>query len=319
MLEIIKYFRILFTHKNISRERLKDFCEDHIARLNANNPGGIFTTILTQITAAYNNYYGDLSSESVNLAVKEGKTVAMKNSRAALVQQLSDNEKLVAFTYRINKDKYEEFYPLGVTEYIQADLATLETISHRYLQVLNNYAADFPPAFIADYTAVQATFIANRNAQVTAKGNVSAERSDLVTSRAALVKQLTTNLLIIATQFVGDETKAAVYFDSATLRAAFKKSKRRAQGNINPGETQNVFDNISKPSLVLRGTNTGSEVLYIGFKTSPTEAATAADKHLRPGETISSSAAEAGRTAQKKYLNITNPSGTMGSYWVVKG
>src|SRR4051812_12669767 len=109
MIELIKYFRILFLSKNLSRERLKDFTEAHILALTAHNPGGIFTTILTNVTTAYNNYYGDLSSEMVNLAVQEGKTVAMNASRVALEKQLSDNEGLIAYTYRNNLDKYELF------------------------------------------------------------------------------------------------------------------------------------------------------------------------------------------------------------------
>ena len=83
MIELVKYFRILFLSVRISRERLKDFTESHILSLTAHNPGGIFTTILTNVTAAYNNYYGDLSSEAVNLAVQEGKTIAMKASRVS--------------------------------------------------------------------------------------------------------------------------------------------------------------------------------------------------------------------------------------------
>src|SRR4051812_39971424 len=112
MIELLKYFRILFMSTRISRERLKAFCEDHIMRLTANNPGGIFTTVLTNVTNAYNAYYGDLSSELVNVAVKEGKTVAMNDSRSALEVVIRENENLVKYTYRTNPSSYEEFYPL---------------------------------------------------------------------------------------------------------------------------------------------------------------------------------------------------------------
>ncbi len=68
MIELIKYFSILFMSPKISRERLKDFTESHIARLTANNPAGVFTTILTNITTAYNSYFGDLSSDYARLS-----------------------------------------------------------------------------------------------------------------------------------------------------------------------------------------------------------------------------------------------------------
>lgn len=318
MIELVKYFRILFLSKAISRERLKEFCEDHITRLNGNNPGGVFTVILTEITAAYNAFFGDLASESLNLAVQEGKTIAMNESRAVLEKNLSDNEKLVAFTYRNNAATYEEFYPLGLKEYYDASLPNLEIISGRYLTVLNNHAADFPAAFVTEYMTLQGIFIANRAAQTAAKGDVSAERSDLATTRPALCQKLTTNLLVIALEFLGDESKADVYFDQAILNAAFKESERKVANTIDPGETQNVFDNVTQPDVRLVAKNNGEEVLYAGFKASPTEPATDADRHLDPGQEVSGTAAEAGWTTEKKFLNITNPGGTTGSYVIEK-
>ena len=318
MIELLKYFRILFMSPQISRERLKDFTESHIARLTANNPGGIFTTILSNITAAYNNYFGDLSSETVNLAVQEGKTIAMENSKLALLKNISENEGLISYTYRNNPETYEEFYPQGVDEYYQADLPTLETISNRYLTVLNNHAGDFTAVFIATYGVLQGTYVANRAAQTTAKGNVDSERSDLTASRPALALQLTTNLLTIALQYVGDESKAAVYFDQSILNAAFRESEKKVASSIDPAATQNVFDNITKGEVEIKGKNDGESDWYIGFKATADEPCTAADKLVTPGDEGSSSTTQLGWTSTKKFLNITNLSGITGSYVIEK-
>ena len=132
MIELARYFRILFMSAQLSREVLKAFTEDHIQRLTANNPGGFFTTILTNVTAAYNSYYGDMASESLNKAVQEGKTIAMNESRKDLEKLISDDEKLIKYTYRTNNAFYEEFFPLGITEYNDADLSTFETITLRF-------------------------------------------------------------------------------------------------------------------------------------------------------------------------------------------
>src|SRR4051812_5671208 len=104
MIDLAKYFRILFLSPRFSRERFKALCEDHIQRLNANNPGGIFTVILTAVTNLYNAFFGDMASESLNQAVKEGKTTAMNASRAALEKLISGMEKLIAYTYLNNLD-----------------------------------------------------------------------------------------------------------------------------------------------------------------------------------------------------------------------
>jgi hypothetical protein len=318
MIELIKYFRILFLSTKISRERLKGFCEDHIQRLAANNPGGIFTTILTDVTNAYNAYYGDLSSEVTNLAVKEGKTIAMNESRGALEVLIGENEPLVKYTYRSDKDKYEEFYPLGVREYRDADLSTFETITLRYKNVLASHAADFPAGFVTDYNTAQALFVTNRNAQSTAKSAVDTERSDMATTRPALALQLTTNLLTIALEYVGDESKCAIYFDQTMLDAAFRESERKVSSEIDPGVLENIFDNVTKGEIRITIKNTGEVALDFGF-TSAADAPFPGKSHLiNPGQEESYNAAELGWTSVNKFLNVMNNEAQAGSYTVEK-
>ncbi len=318
MIELAKYFRILFMSVRISRDRLKGFTEDHIQRLTANNPGGIFTGILTAILTAYNNFYGNLASKSVNEAAQEGKTIAMNESRDELEKNLSDNEKLIAYTYRTNKPFYEEFYPLGLTEYSNADLDTFGTITLRYKTVLGNHSADFPGPFVTEYGTKHSTFVTNRSAQSTAKSAVDSEISDMATTRPALAKQLTINVLTIALQYVGDDSKATVYFDQAILDNAFRESDRKVSGDINPDTTENIFDNISKADLRLTFKNTGEGALNFGFKLADDSVVTETTHQLAAGAEVNVTAAEWGWTSVNKFLNVTNASGLAGSYSVEK-
>lgn len=319
MIELAKYFRILFLSTRISRDRLKAFCEDHIQRIIANNPGGIFTVILNDVTAAYNAYFGDLSSEAVNIAVQEGKTIAMNASRDALQKNISDNEALIKYTYRNNLPFYEEFYPEGLDEYHQADLSTFETITLRYKTVLATHAADFPAGFSTDFNTARGTFFANRNLQLAAKGAVAAEKSDIATTKPILAKQLTVNLLTISLKYVGDESKADVYFDQAILNAAFRETSTKVSADINPDETQNVFDNISQPDVRLRIRVTGDGVsLNFGFKTADNSVVTETNHQLVTGADVTITAAELGWTSINKFLNVSNLGGVAGSYVVEK-
>lgn len=319
MIELLKYFRILFMSPKISRERLKGFTEAHILSLTAHNPGGIFTAILTAVTTAYNNYYGDLSSEAVNLAVQEGKTIAMNESRLGLEKMLSTNEKLVAYTYHNNNAVYEEFYPLGLTEYNDADLDTFDSITERYKIVLGNHAADFPVDFVTDYNAMRATFKTNRQAQQTAKSNVDNERSDMNTTRPALARQLTVNLLTIALQYAGDETKCDVYFDQSILNAAFTESETKVDATIDPAATDNVFSNITKSTVSLLLKNKGTGALAVHFMATETEPVPNTPAYiLAAGEEKGANAAEMGWTSTTKFLNITNYGSEVGSYVIEK-
>lgn len=316
MIELIRYFRILFLTPKLSRERLKAFCEDHIVRLTNNNPGGIFTTILTNVTAAYNAFFGDLSSFQLNEAVQEAKTEAMNASRTALLKQLSDNEKLVAYTYRNDAGVYQEFYPEGMDEYYQAPLALLENKGLRYKNALASHAADFPAQFVTDYNNVYQTYLDNRAAQTAAFGSVATERSDMNTTRPALAQQLTRNLLTISLQYLGDESKAEVYFNQQILDDAFRASERKVTAEIDPGQTHNVFDNITKPDVRLVVKNNGPTDLFLGFVSDPDSPVVQEEsKQLKPGEEDSGLVSEGGWTHTNKYFNITNPlGGAAGSY-----
>ena len=309
MIQLIKYFSILFLSTKISRERLKDFAEDHIARLNANNPGGIFTVILTDVTTAFTNYFGDITSESLNLALQEGKTVAMNESRDALCKLISKNENLIAYQYSANMMVYQEFYPLGITEYTEADLPTLETKGKRYLDVLALHAADFTAAFVADYTVVYKTYVENRNFQKAAMCGVAAEKRDLATTKPALCKQLTYNLLTIAREFLGDESAGDVYFNQAILNAAFKEADSRIENDINPMTTQNVFDNTAGPDTKYKISVSGDGTIVVGFADGMDVVITPATGKVIDNTTaLTFKASEMGYTSAKKYLNVTSQS-----------
>jgi hypothetical protein len=317
MIELARYFRILFLSVRISRDRLRIFTEAHIQALTNNNPGGIFTAILTAVTNAYNAYFGDLASRSLNEAVKQAKTQARDISRENLQKNISENEALVKYTYRNTPDVYQEFYPFGVDEYHQADVANYVIITERYRQALANHAGDFTPAFVTAYNNLHTTFMSNFNAQLAAVGDIYTEISELQTSRQALATQLTINLLTIALQYVGDESKADVYFRQDILDAAFKESERRVTNEINPGELQNAFENVTTGDQNVTLKNDGETDLVAGFTDTLTGVPTLVNVPM--GNEVTKNAAEWGWTSEKKFFNISNGTTIAGKYTASRG
>lgn len=318
MIQLFRFFQVLFLSTRISRDVMKNFAEDHINRLTGHNPGGIFTTILTAVTAAYNAYFGDLASESVNEAVKKGKTKAMEESREALVALVVENEPLVKYTYRSNPSVYQEFYPEGLEEYHQSSISNLQTIGERYKAALTAHTTDFPAAVISAFTTKLNTFVANRAAQLSAKGDVASERSDIAGSKQELAQALTLNVLTIATHFLGDITKADVYFDQSILDAAFARSATKVEQDIDPAETQNVFDNISAPTTRLRFRNNGDEPLLFACLDAEDTAVSTSGMLLAVGGDVTMAASDLGWTSTSKFLNVTNPGTEAGAYTVEK-
>jgi len=319
MIELVKYFKILFLSAKISRQRLKDFAADHLTRLIANNPGAIFAILITDTTAALNAYVGNLEQESTAVSNQEGDTLGMDESKAALLLNISDNEKQVAYTYRNDNVKYKKFYPGGIMEYNDADLPTLETISGRYKGTLATNAADFTTDFVDAFNAAQQKFVDDRGTQTVSFSAVSTERGDIVSSKAKLAFQLTKNLLTIALQYLGQEEKAPVYFNQAILNAAFKESIIKVDAILNPLETQNAFDSSTIPTLNFKLTVEGAGSVFAGYAK---DAVTPIDVHTGKEGNASApiffTSGDAGFTLDNFYLNVTSASGTTLRYILEK-
>lgn len=272
MIDLTRYFKIQFVTLEVSRERLKNFTIDHIQRLTSSNPGGIFTSILTDITTVYTAYYGDIEDEDLAQAVLQSYTLGLDDSRKALVDFISRAEGIISFTWGKTSMEYEQFYPHGVSEYSQSTLPELQTYSQRFVSVATTYSASLPASFVSDVTTLRNTFINNRNAQLGQKGTVADERSQLTGTRSALCLQLTKNLLTIALHYLGDETKATVYFDQSLIDRKQNDTDTLTE-TLAPEELKNIAGPDSELNTVteLKVVNNGPEDLLIGFAATATE------------------------------------------------
>lgn len=307
MIDLIKYFRILFTSPQISRERLRQFAESHIQRLMVNNPGGIYGAILAAITNAYSNFAGNLVDAATLEASAKALTLAMNDAQKAVHDKIRELEPLIDYTYRANRPVYLEFYPQGLTEYDAATQAVFQTIAQRFQAAMNAYVADFPPSETAAFNGLMTTYLTAINNELAGQGSVAGERTEIADTRLALCRQLTVNLLTIALNNVGNEAQAAVYFDQSILDAAFATNST-AEGNLDPGATANAFSNTSKPDTQYRIKLNSEGTVRIGYKstdstpidpTEGTEIVSGTDWQLF-------TATDLGYTSTNKYLNITN-------------
>lgn len=313
MIDLIRYFKVLFFTLRVGRQRLKLFTEDHIQRLTANNPGGIFTAILTDMTNAYTAYFGDLADESLADAVLQSRTTSMEAARAAMVDFIVRGEGAVVYKWGKDSNVYQEFYPHGVMEYTEGTLSDLETISLRYLNVATSHAGDLPAGFVADFTPLRSTFMTNRTTQLNQKGVLAGERDQIRGTKLQLCTQLTKNVLTIALQYVGDEEKAILYFDQSIL------DRKQGEGEtfdfeIDP-DTMVVAltteDEITATTKI-RFENTGTTQLLVGFSEAANQKPVAPPaKLLNPGEAFQGTAVEWGFTGTHVFYNILNENTTL--------
>jgi hypothetical protein len=327
MIQLMKYFLILFMDTHISKARLKQFTSDHLIRLTDHNPGAIYNTLITDTTAAATAYFGDYAGELDSLSSQEGDTQAMDNARAALTKNIGNNSNYMKYLYQDDiTGKYEKFYPRTMEEYDKASLEDYIDITNRYLNKLTEFTADFDPAFITAFTNLHTAFNAAYTLQHGDFSAVAGERGDQHITRPTLCKQLTKNLLVIASNNVGLDFKAGVYFDQSILNEAFAESERKLSNvDINPGDTQNAFL-VTQSTVHIKVKNNGTTPLYIKYKPTADTVVIAEDGAIQAGQELTVTAMEGGWNTNTRYLNLTcpaagspdNPDGLVGNYTIEK-
>jgi hypothetical protein len=126
------YFTVIFDSPKISDDKLRKFAEIHLQRLSADNPGGVFTPLITATTAAYQAYFGAIVDEATRTAIQKGMTLKMNDALDAFLEAVRRQEGRIRADYGKESAEYTEFYPQGLMEYNQSTLANVEALMLRY-------------------------------------------------------------------------------------------------------------------------------------------------------------------------------------------
>lgn len=207
----------IFEDEKLSDSNLRAYADDHLIRLANNNPGSVYTPLITDTTTAYTAYYGSMTSEATKEAVSEGLTITMNTAKDAVLEKLSKQRDLVAYKFGADSPTYQQFFPQGMDEYRRAQLDDLTTILDRYSAAANlHLTADFP----AEVTEVDALITAYKDARTVQRDAFSetdALRTDRRENRKTLTLQLTKNILTLAIDFLEDTDGFDDYYDPQLL------------------------------------------------------------------------------------------------------
>ena len=125
MIRISRFFENLFDDKNISVGELLNFSSDHIERIRANDPTGVFGEILGLTETAHDALESAVNALGTDTSQREGRTKDMNEVVADFKKKVSRTEGLIKFTYGLQSGAYQEFYPKGITEYTNMTINTL--------------------------------------------------------------------------------------------------------------------------------------------------------------------------------------------------
>ena len=220
MMDLRRLFKNHFDTKEISDDNMKKFAEVHLERLSANNGTAQFTAMITATTAAYTAYFGSITNEDTKFAIQQGLTVTMNNIVENFKNFASQKEGIVFGNFSKTSAEYQEFYPNGVSEYRQANLANIETLMTRFFAAAERHNAELGAAMQSDAENFLTDFKAARKAQLEKIGEVSAQKSTTSTTRDGIENELMKNVHLIASMFIGDVERCMDFFDQSFIRGS---------------------------------------------------------------------------------------------------
>lgn len=299
--------------KDVSDDTMKELTQKHLTGMSQNNPGGIYDTPILDTTQAYTNYFGAMTDEATKIAIKEGSTVTMNIKLDLFKDFVSQQEGLIRSKWGKTAAEYQEFYPQGVTEYQRAPLKSIDQIMDRYENAATAHQADLGAPFVTDVSTLTTGFKTARQSQLDLMAIVNGKKTETSVKRDVVEIQVMKNLLIIASNNVGNPSVLRNYLDQSLIRP---QKYRTYSDEVLQGETVTVVERAFGEHDDIKAKNTGTDVWKICLSAAAGEAC-ANGMTVNPDEEKTFTASELGDFENNHFLNITNTGGNDGSYSVV--
>ncbi len=306
MINLRTFFKIHFDTPEISDANFYKFVEDHLSRLKANNDNGTYNTMYADTLAAFDSYAAAVSKEDVQYTQQQGSTIGVDTIIAEFKENVSRSEGLINYTYGIKSPEYQEFFPMGVTEYSQANKANIEVLMMRMASKTQKYSLQLGTDIATRFANYRSNYINARRTQLENIGRVSADKTQTEVTRAILERQTMSNLLLIANEFLGNPERGLDFFDQSIVRR-----------NINTTDEGETVTNTIDPKIsktILRGfdsgvgfvlSNIGTTVLRFCIADNEDEACSSNGITVSAGDTITATVFELNANSGEK-LNVTN-------------
>jgi len=318
MMNLKTFFKNIFETKEISDSNMNKFGKSHVSRLEASNHSGTYDIILLDTKTTLLTYKNAINSEDVAVANKQGKTIATDTIFADFQALISQKEGIIRGIFGIKSATYKTFFPLGLTEYSTANKANVEMLMHRVVAAATAIVADLPPSFLPEFTAIKQNYTTARTEQLIKIGTVEALKSATAIARHNLSIQLMKNLLIIASNNIGDTSMLEDYFDQSFIRNSSQPNDGSIMGVISANQTINIEKKGINSKTEFTLTNNGPQTLNFGIQQNELDPVTS-------GVLVASNTTMPANYIQllgpnpvgSPYLNVTNLSALAGAYRVL--
>lgn len=200
MKDLKTYFINPFTDERHSLNRKKKFGEDHIKRITVQNTGGELTEMLNSTIAVQTNFFGAITSVSVNASIREARTEAVDQVIEAFKTR---NTRLNNYLLANGTDKqaiYQEFFPQGITAFTrEVNKGNVAQLMDQLVKAITrNPAIAGGTTVLSEYTNFLNNYNTARGEQLTKMGEVSGTRGSRNSVEDDWDDQMFNNLLTLA-------------------------------------------------------------------------------------------------------------------------
>lgn len=306
MINLLTFFKVHFDTVEISDNNLYKFAEDHIERLNANNDGQEYNTMINNTMPIFNSFFKSMGIEDTQFSEQQGKTITVDLVIAEFKERVSLAEGLIRFTFKPKSAAYQEFFPGGVTEYSNAIKANVYLLMNRIVKLSNKYSNELGANFVNTFIDIEARYKVARANQLQDIGRVTANKSATEETRSVLEIQLMRNLLDIASKFVGNPSRGMDFFDQSIIRRNTTSTDEGeiVMGTLTTNESKTIFKGFDNNAEFILN-NTGDTLIRFCVSKTENEACTINGINIEPGVSVTVKVFDLNAEGGDK-LNVTN-------------
>lgn len=223
---ILHHLKNPFANLQISEDDFNKIGLTHLARLNTNNQDGDYTTMISATKPLYETYKKAASAEAFEIALREGGTISVDQAIIGMKHFVSRKAGIIKDKFYDEPQKYEIFFPQGLTEYSNATKGNIDILFKRFIDASDAHTAELGQQLKQEAEILYKNFVKIRGSQLGSIGEVKELDSEADAARHALAVQLFKNLLDLISMFAEDTERVKDFFDlSITARKGGGKTE----------------------------------------------------------------------------------------------
>lgn len=218
MSDLSLYFANPFHDRNINLAALLAFTTDHLQRLAANDPGGIFAARRAATTAAWQAVSDAFTEDQTKLGLRKARKQSIRKFRKALAGGIAKINVAVKAQFGERSPELTEIFPGGRRRFARCPDDSLESHLAALSRGLTAHAAELAAAVVAQAEALRMDWQAVYQASEMSSGVKAAAAASRRNARRALQGELYLNLLALAQQFPEEPAKLGRFMQPSLLK-----------------------------------------------------------------------------------------------------